>query len=386
MARVEFDLVSAALENDGAARRRALAAMTKLTPSDADLFRQLAREETAAHQYADAAERYRRAVALDPLNVSAWNELGYTEALRKNLEGARWALLEYGRLAPTGANPLDSLGDVHFYLGAFRDAEKFYLQAYEKDNSFLGGAELYKAARARLMTGDISGADAIFQRYAAARKAARDPLGDYRRSQWLYTTGRKGDAVALMRRFAASGGVAAEAASLADSQLAAWSLVGGAREEALEWASRAAAAAQSPSTRSLAALCRLLAEPSPTRGVLQGDLEKLALSYTLLQAKRFAEAVPVLSELAAATDPMSADQVNFLLAWALVESGRTAEALPLVETYGVPQPGIEPAFGCFTFPRIFLLKSIVLEKQGRPREADQMRRVYKSLAGSTSAP
>ncbi len=386
MARVELDMVSAALENDGAARRRALAAMTKLTPSDANLFSQLAREETAAHQYAAAAEHYRRAVSLDPLNVSAWNELGYTEALRKNLEGARWALLEYGRLAPTGANPQDSLGDVHYYLGAFRDAEKFYLQAYEKDNSFLGGAELYKAARARLMTGDISGADAIFQRYAAARKAARDPLWDYRRSQWLYTTGRKGDAVALMRRFAASGGIPPEAASLADSQLAAWSLAGGARAEALEWAGRAAAAAQSPSTRSLAALCRLVAEPFPTRGVLQGDLEKLALAYTLLQAKRFAEAVPVLSELTTAADPMSAEQVNFLLAWALVGSGRTAEASPLVETYGVPQPGIEPAFGCFTFPRIFLLKSIVLEKQGRPREADQMRGVYKSLAGSTSAP
>ena len=386
MARVELDLVSAALENDGAGRRRALAALAKLTPSDADLFRQLAREEAAAHQYAAAAERYRRAVALDPLDVSAWNELGYTEALRKNLEGARWALLEYGRLAPTGANPLDSLGDVHYYLGAFRDAEKFYLQGYEKDNSFLGGAELYKAARARLMTGDISGADAIFKRYAAAGKAAGDRLGDYRQSQWLYMTGRKGEAVALMKRFAASGGVPAEAASLAASQLAVWSLAGGAREEALGWASRAAASAQSPSARSLAALCRLVAESSPTRGVVQSGVEKLALAYGFLQAKRFAEAVPVLSEMAATTDPMAAEQVNVLLAWALVESGRTAEASPLVEAFGAPQPGSEPAFGCFTFPRIFLLKSIVLEKQGRRREADQMRGVYKSLAGSTSAP
>jgi hypothetical protein len=189
-----------------------------------------------------------------------------------------------------------------------------------------------------------------------------------------------------MRRFAVSGGIPAEAASLADSQLAAWSVAGGARGEALEWASRAAAAAQSPSTRSLAALCRVVAEAPATRGVLQGDLEKLALVYTLLQTKHFAEAVPVLSELAAATDPASEEQVNFLLAWALVESGRTSEASPLLETYGMPQPGIEPAFGCFTFPRIFLLKSIVLEKQGRPREADQMREVYKKLAGSTSAP
>jgi tetratricopeptide (TPR) repeat protein/TolB-like protein len=386
MARAELDLIAASLDDDSAGRRRALAARARLTPADADLFRQLGREETAAHRYDAAAEWYRRVTSLDPLSGLAWNQLGYAQALRRNLEGARAALLEYARLAPKEANPLDSLGDVCFYLGAFQEAEKSYLQAQERDGSFLAGAELYKAARARLMTGDIPGADQIFRRYVEGRKAAQDPLADYRQAQWLHMTGRRGEALALMRRLVASSGVPAEAVSLASSQLAAWSLAGGAREEARDWAGRAAAAARSPSTRSLAALCRLVAEPPARPGVPQSGLEKLALAYVLLQEKRFAEAVPVLSELAAATDPMSAEQVDFLLAWALTESGRTSEASPYLETYGIPQPGIEPVFGYLTFPRVFLLKSTVLEKQGRSREAGVMREIYKKLAGLTGAP
>jgi hypothetical protein len=84
---------------------------------------------------------------------------------------------------------------VHYYLGAFRDAEQYFLQAYDKDPSFFGGAELYKAARARLMTGDVAGADQIFRRYADARKAARDPLLPYLEAQWLSLTGRGRDPV-----------------------------------------------------------------------------------------------------------------------------------------------------------------------------------------------
>ena len=193
--RIELELLQSAASNDAALRRKALEALSRVTPADADVFRQLGREASAARHYDSAAGFYRRVTALDPLDQAAWNQLGYAEAARRNLDAARAALLEYRRLAPKGANPLDSLGDVHFHLGAFREAEKYYLQAYEKDKAFLGGADLYKAARARLMTGDTAGADDIFQRYAAARSAAQDPLGGYRQAQWLYLTGKKAEAV-----------------------------------------------------------------------------------------------------------------------------------------------------------------------------------------------
>ena len=70
------------------------------------------------------------------------------------------------------ANPIDSLGDVHFYLGQFSEAEKFYREEYAKDSTFLNGASLIKAATAHLITGDIPGAEAIFAEYEAARRAA----------------------------------------------------------------------------------------------------------------------------------------------------------------------------------------------------------------------
>jgi tetratricopeptide (TPR) repeat protein len=193
--RAELDLLAADAFGDGGAQQKSLLTLSRLKPAQAGIPRRLAVIQASAHRYDEAVAWYRKATALDPFNGPTWNQLAYAEAYRKNLQGARSALLEYARLAPGDTNPLDSLGEVHYYLGAFRDAEQYFLQAYDKDPSFLGGAELYKAARARLMTGDVSGADQIFRRYADARKAARDPLLPYREAQWLSLTGRGRDSV-----------------------------------------------------------------------------------------------------------------------------------------------------------------------------------------------
>jgi tetratricopeptide (TPR) repeat protein len=312
--RAELDLLAADADGDGPAQQRALLALGRLKPADAGIPRRLAMAHTAAHHYDEAVAWYRKATSLDPSSGPTWNQFGYAEAYRKNLQGARSALLEYARMAPRDANPLDSLGEVHYYLGAFADAEQYFLQAYDKAPSFLGGAELYKAARARLMTGDVNGADQVFRRYADARKAARDPLLPYREAQWLTLTGRGRDPVKAQ---------------------------GGAAEG------------------------------------------KLAAVYQMLEAKQFAEAVPLLQSLIAEADPLAPEQFNVLLAWALVETGRIQEAAPLLETYGAPQAGLEGPFIRFTFPRVFLLKAQVLDQQGKGREAGAMREIYKKLSGTT---
>ena len=103
------------------------------------LQRQLAALDSASRQYPSAAGFYRRATQLDPRDKASWNQLGYTEALRRDLSGARGALEEYLRLAPQDPNASDSLGDVNFYLGACREAERNYLEAYRKDRAFAGG-------------------------------------------------------------------------------------------------------------------------------------------------------------------------------------------------------------------------------------------------------
>ena len=108
-----------------------------------------------------------------------------------------------------------------------------------------------------------------------------------------------------------------------------------------------------------------------------------AAVYRMLEAKQFAEAVPVLKSLLAEADPLAPEQFNILLAWALVETGRTSEAAPLLETYGAPPAGLEGPFIRFTFPRIFLLKAQVLDQQGKRGEGDAMRAIYRKLSGTT---
>ncbi|MFB3779279.1 MAG: tetratricopeptide repeat protein [Bryobacteraceae bacterium] len=343
--RAELDLLGAALSGDPKGRRRALIALTRATPADAAVFRQLAGEEAAARRYGEAAEFYRKAASLDPLSGPTWNQLGYVEASRRNLEGARSALAEYARLEPRNANPSDSLGDVHYHLGAFEEAEKHYLRAYEIDPSFLGGVDLYKAARARLMTGDVSGAETLFGRYLGSTVAARDGLSDFRRAQWLYLTGRREEAVARLKRFALTTR-APQWQSAAASQLSVWGAMAGVAEDR--------------------ARCETIAGE---RGRVVG----------MLLAGRFPEAIPLLENLVVRGNPLSPDRAEVLLAWALVETGQVKKAVPFVEAFGVPPPGLEDLFAALSFPRILQLRAVVFDQVGRPREAAEVREVLRRL-------
>jgi tetratricopeptide (TPR) repeat protein len=377
--RAELEVLASAATNDAARRREALFRLSRLTPADADALRQLAQMDSGNQRYDSAAQFYQHAVELDPSDVVAWNQLGYTEALRRNLDGARTALEEYQRLAPKDPNASDSLGDVHFHLGAFREAEKYYLEAYRKDPKFAGGLDLYKAARARLMTGDVAGADENFRRYLDDRTAAQDSMAPFLRAQWVYLTGRKDAGREQMLKLAspAAGGLL----SLVAAQLSAWSAQAGARQDAAQWAGKAAGAASTPAGRVLAAQCLVLAGQDVPRGVLTDEAEKRTSAIALLLARRFGEAVAPLQELAARGSPMAPDRTGVWLAWALVETGKPTEAAPLLATYGTPPAGFEDVFAGLGFPRLFQLRAAVLEQQGRRQEAAEMRGIHQKLGG-----
>src|SRR5262249_42011111 len=131
-------------------------------------------------------------------------------------------------LRPKEANPLDSLGDIHFYWNRFPEAEKFYRQAYEKDATFENGASLLKAATARLFTGDQSGAKKIFQEYESSRRAARDPIVDFFLSLSDYLLRKPAEAMRRLENFAATT-KAPEIAALADCTVTVWLLESGDR-------------------------------------------------------------------------------------------------------------------------------------------------------------
>jgi tetratricopeptide (TPR) repeat protein len=389
--RAEIAVVTAMASPNHADRLPALLALSRLSPADAEIFGQLAQEQLKARRYDEAASSYRKAIAVDPANGAYWNQLGYAEAHRRRLDAARAALIEYGKLAPLEANPLDSMGDVHYYLGAFAEAAGYYMQAFQKQPSFLSGGTLYKAARARLMAGDISGADELFQRFRQARSQAGDQLIDYTSAQWLYLSGRRSEGARDMTAIAAAppgraSAPGAELAALAEVQLAAWAAGEGRPDDARQLALRAlSGGARSPQVMVTAAMSLALTDASGVSRLPEGELKALAGACRMLLSGDYAEAARQLAPLADKVDPLSQEQVNVLLAWALIETGRAKEAADLLEVYGVPSAGGEPPFGCLAFPRVFQLKSKVLAAQGRHTEAARMNELYRKLSGEPSA-
>ena len=135
----------------------------------------VAEAATRRRDFPPAIDAYEHALAIEPEDVNTWNQLGYTAAFGGKLDTAMSALRRYQALRPLDPNPLDSMGDVNLMTGHLRDAERLYLEVYQKAPTFLNGVDLQKAAIARLMTGDVAGADAIIKGTGGA--------------EWLWTVG-----------------------------------------------------------------------------------------------------------------------------------------------------------------------------------------------------
>jgi tetratricopeptide (TPR) repeat protein len=97
-------------------------------------------------------------------------------------------------------NALDSAGEVYFMNGRFVEAEKSFAQVSARDPNFLKGAPLMKAAYAHWLGGDLAGADGLMQKYLALLNKQNDPLAVWREANWLYTTGRREPAMALLAK------------------------------------------------------------------------------------------------------------------------------------------------------------------------------------------
>jgi Flp pilus assembly protein TadD len=215
--RAQIELAAGTLRNDDAERRAALQKLAQLAPADPSPRLDLAKLEMAARHFAEAARAYRDAIQAGANGSSLENSLGYAEALAGDLDAARKAFEAYGRQPGQAVNALDSLGEALFIDGKFGDAELAFLQASAKDPGFLNGAPLWKAAHARWLKGDLNGADSLLEKYWESRVKARDPLVVWRRANWLYATGRREQAVALLAH------APPEAGEIPRRQLALWS-------------------------------------------------------------------------------------------------------------------------------------------------------------------
>jgi tetratricopeptide (TPR) repeat protein len=392
--RALIQVEDAELRNDPGARLDALTALAKADSHNPQTWADLAAANTAAHRYPQAAEAYRQAVALQPDNADFWNQLGYAAAYAGDASGAAGAIDRYRKLLPDSPNPLDSLGDVNLISGHLSEAEEYYRQAAKKNPEFFAGLDFLKAAMARLMTGDVAGADALAQQYFAARVAAKDPVLDYRKAQWAWIAGRRKDACRQMEQLAHASetGARRNVAAPAYAELAVWTLMLGSRESAAEFARKAGELA-TPASAVQATLARFLSQSSAPPSEWQARasalvhdraqllIGQMALADALLFAEEFSAALPVLQQMYDGGNPTAGEGLPLLLAWADVETGHIPEAAALLR-FNPPlsNAGLTWSTALY-FPRIFYLRATVAEKQGKAEEARENWRIFHELSG-----
>jgi Flp pilus assembly protein TadD len=390
-ARIELD--EANLRNDAAGRERALVALSKLDPRDANVWRTLGQSSIVARNFRQAVNALQKALEIEPDDTGTLNQLGYAAAYAGDLETGIKALQRYQSLRPADPNPLDSLGDIHLIAGRLREAEGFYLEGAKKDPNFQNGADLFKAAMARLMTGDIDGADTLAKPYIEA-SGAQSPVAAARGAEWQWISGRRKAACDRLEAFvrAHETGETQTLASRAWGELAVWRLMLGDRAAA-EQASQRAMATMTQQSGLIAAMARLLAQPEANAAEWQARVDRLfnnpaaqqvkslTLAYALLLGKEFQAAAPILARLNQTAGIGGDENVPLLLAWSLVETGHVKEAEPLLKPNPVPSTGGVTLFMSFYFPRIYYLRGLSAQNAGRPEEAKENYRLFLKLSG-----
>jgi len=368
--RAALDLAAATLRGEFSAQIAALREATQADPANPNHHRALGEALMRTRAYADAMTEFRRTLVLQPDDVVALNSMGYSAAFSGDLPTAIRVLRAYEQLRPNDPNPLDSLGDVHYALGHFAEAEQFYLAAHAKAARGLNAGELLKAAQARLMTGDVAGASAIFHRYLNDRQAAHDPHTPLYAATWSWQTGARRTALTS---------VASLTGVDADMQAAIWLLESGDRPAATARARKAITEADPPD-RAAAALVAYAAQPDEFPLPPQAPLTDYGHAYALLFAKQFQPAVPVLRELYARATDEPDDGLAVLLAWAYIETGDFDHAAPLLRVTPLPQAAGVPLFASLYFPRLLALRGKVLEHEGHREQADRYLQLFAKLS------
>jgi cytochrome c-type biogenesis protein CcmH/NrfG len=381
--RARAGFLAANLRGDSAGAIESLRVWSRLTPNDPEVWRALGQEDTAHHQYTQAMQAFQKALGIAPEDIDSLNRLGYAAAYSGQLDTAMNALQRYQSRRPLDANPLDSMGDVNLLLGRLRDAEKFYLQAAKTSPGLLGGGESFKAAMARLMSGDIPGSDALFKQFTDARTAAKDPLADFRKAQWAWITGRRKEGFDRMAAFArnAEQSSARQEASQAYGQLAIWSVALGERRKAAGFAGKASAAVQFLSQPSAPAPEWAARAERAFPASVEKQEKEAALASALLADKEFAEAASVLERLYSSASANASESFAVMLAWAYLETGKPKEAANLLRFNPLPSTAGVRDLSVFDFPRLLYLRGRVAALAGNPQQAESYYKLFLKLSG-----
>jgi len=196
--KAQLNLVVAA---DSKSRLDALRVLTQLRSGDPRMLAELATIASGQGDWALAAEQYRALTRLEPSKVDWWNSLGYAESNQNHLPASVAALNEYRRLAPQEANPIDSLGEVHYQNRQFAAAAKYFDEQSLRFPAFQNGSAWRKASFAYFFAGDLKTADLRFEEWMKRVLSNASPTAQtFQRAMWLARTGRIPDSRALLAK------------------------------------------------------------------------------------------------------------------------------------------------------------------------------------------
>jgi len=124
--------IDAAYERDRDKRHTILKQIESEFPNDKEAYERLARDYRDKLQTQQAIEYCSRALKLDPYHRQSLNDLGYIYIRFTNeLEKAMDCFRRYSLASPGDPNPLDSMGELYFYLGKIDSAIMKYKELEE---------------------------------------------------------------------------------------------------------------------------------------------------------------------------------------------------------------------------------------------------------------
>jgi Flp pilus assembly protein TadD len=341
--RANLEYAAARVSGDVTDRAKALESLAETTPADANVFRELGQLRYGQREFSKAVMEYRVAAHLDPDDAGTWNELAYALAYENDLKDAREALAQYQRLAPEDNNVLDSEGEVSYMLGDFKSASAYFEEAAAKYP-----AEWMKAAEARLMLGDLHGADVMFAKHLGSRTNRMLAM-----AQWKYLTGRREGGMVDLEKLAPN--LKGDLQAVAFSQLAMWKLAAADQKSAGELAKQGMERAQGGPVRGICGAVEFL-----VGGGEKSSGSKMVDGYALILGKKYQEAIPLLQAAYDQTNPSNDWEVRTLLAWAYAETGAKNRAADLVNPYPLPLSGGDSVFASIIFPRYLSVRKTVV--------------------------
>lgn len=345
--KARLDLIAAEFAGDNAGRMSALARLAEMQPADTEIWTALANAQIAGRDFRGAIRSLDNVLEVNSADENALNLRAYAYAWAGDENASLRAMQEYRQRVPGSANAIDSLGEVTFYFGHFREAAKLFLEANDANPAQIAGNEPLRAAFAQYMAGDPGAADQLAANYFAGLRRRGDPLVELRSAVWRKITGRP------------AGNLPDVPLSRAMESL--WSLAAGDRAKSAALAAKARSEAKDLGAATVANLVVLLSQPSTNeagwrqrigQAVPQSATQREQLvGWALLLDGQAAAAAQIWRQILAGTSAAAANEERLMLAWSLIDSGQLDEARKVMPYGFMPPASFDPSLSVLLWAR-----------------------------------